>query len=271
MTLGEVLMGLALLSMVLVMAAVVLQWALQGSQTQQNKTVGAFLAQQQMEDLMAAPEPMDAKGVFAPPRQDFSWTSQVQELGQEPFLDLTVSVHGPRGARYRLKAQRRKNLRALVYRSNEQLIRSSEDLREAEVLTEGIGKWGFSLAPGGQTLAFVATKDGLPQIFTRSLPGNEATVLVQHPSGAQEPCYSPDGKRLAFTAQEDGVSTVFVWDLARRSWSVVSRGGHQDSSPCWSWSEKMPSCAGSSTEPRRLSTSKKNCASYSEWTRRRAT
>lgn len=233
MTLGEVLMGLALLSMVLVMAAVVLQWALQGSQAQQNKTVAAFLAQQQMEELMATPEPRDDKGVFTTPHQDFSWTSQVQALEKEPFLDLTVTVQGPRGARYRLKAQRRKNLRTLVYRSSEQLIRSSEDLRETEVLADGLGKWGFSVAPGGQTLAFVAIQDGLPQIFTRSLPGDEATILLKHPGGAQEPCYSPDGQKLAFTAQEDGVSKVFVWDLTRRNWLAVSHGGHQESSPCW--------------------------------------
>ncbi len=52
--------------------------------------------------------------------------------------------------------------------------------------------------PDGQALAFVAARDGKPQIYLIGLDGGEARPLTSMPNGATNPVWSPDGRRLAF-------------------------------------------------------------------------
>ena len=233
-TLGEVLMSMALLALVAVTALGILQWALYGSQTQQGKTMAALLAQRQMEQLLAEQEPRSGSGEFASPHQGFSWAARVEEIKDEPFLNLEITVNGPRGARYHLKTQRCKQRRNLVYLSNKRLLKTSEDVREDEILFEQPGLSEYSVSPDGKTQAFVDFEEGKPQIFERPLQKDGTiTRLARHPEGMREPSYSPDGKSLAFVTQEDGRSQVFIWDLSTNTYKNRSQGEHHDGSPTW--------------------------------------
>jgi TolB protein len=232
MTLGEVLMGMAILSMILVLAAGVLHWALTGSQTQQNKTVSAFLAQQQMEDLVAEPRPQSGQGTFQAPYGDYTWKATVSALEKDTILEIQVSVDGPRGARYRLSTQRRKDLRRFVFRQEDRLYAADEDRPQPDLLSRGLKSQGYSLSPAdGQTLAYVDLWQGKPQIFRRKIGESQGTIWIQQEGGAQEPCFSPDGREVAFTTVVEGMSQVFVW--RQGGVSPRSRGGHHDGSPTY--------------------------------------
>ena len=231
-SLAELLIAMAFFSVLLVMALGILHWALRGSQAQDSNTRAAFLAQSKMEELFAADKPANASGFFAGAQRDFAWKTDVQPL-EGDFLALTVTVSGPRGCSFILKSQRRLAHRELLYSSDGQLIRSSEDYREHEVLPGG-APGSYSLAADGVTLAYVASFEGRSQIFTRRLDRKEeGKLLFAHPSGAQEPVWSQDGKKIAFTAQENGYSQVFSYELKTGLFENQSHSQHHDGSPAW--------------------------------------
>jgi dipeptidyl aminopeptidase/acylaminoacyl peptidase len=60
--------------------------------------------------------------------------------------------------------------------------------------------WSPRWSPDGETLAFVSSRDGKPQIYLIGLAGGEARALTAMPNGAVNPVWSPDGRRLAFNA-----------------------------------------------------------------------
>ena len=232
-SLVELLMAMALFSTLLVMALGILHWALRGSQAQEANTRAAFLAQGKMEELFAADKPESADGVFPGQQGEFKWQSSVKALPGD-FLELAVTITGPRGCSYRLSSQRRLSHRELFYSTSDQkLVQTSEDYRESRAMP-GTVSGPLSLAPDGVTLAYVATHEGKSQIFTSQLNSKEPGVLLfEHPSGASEPAWCPTGKSLAFIAQENGVSQVFVFDLKSKLYENKSNSSHNDGSPSW--------------------------------------
>lgn len=221
-------MGMALLALILVSAFGVLQWALVGSLRQQSQTRSAFLAQQEMERLLQQDAPQGASGSLGP---GYSWSSQVQENGD--FLAVQVKVTGPAGAAFKLTTERRKSLHELVFRSQDKLLHTAEEMAQPGSLAE-MPAGEYSLSPDGQQLAFAATHEGKMQIFVRGTHSQEAPqLLFEHPEGAGEPHYSPDGKQLAFSSRENGVSQVFVYTFSSKAWRNVSKNSHQENSPGW--------------------------------------
>jgi dipeptidyl aminopeptidase/acylaminoacyl peptidase len=78
--------------------------------------------------------------------------------------------------------------------------------------------------PSGDTLAFVRSVDGRPQVFLMALSGGEPWPLTRAPQGAGGPVFSPDGRRLVFT------STLTDADLRRErlpvpAWATARPGG----------------------------------------------
>lgn len=227
-SLTELLMGLALLALTLVTALGVLQWALFGSARQQSQTRAAFLAQQQMEVLFAADEPKPGQGTF---ESGYTWRAEVKPV--EDFLQVQVQVKGPSGATFTLASERRKELHQLIFRGQEKVFQTTEDVPEPVALLDNVQS-DFCMSPDGQQMAYVANNEGKPQIFVRRIHSSEAPqLLVNHPEGSGEPRFSPDGAQLAFTSQANGVSQVFVYSMTRRNYRNVSNNSHQESSPSW--------------------------------------
>lgn len=234
LTLGEVMMSLALLAVILGTALGILHWALEGSRLSQGKTTAAFLAQKQMEALLDQDHPVSANGVFAAPHEGYRWSAKVSEHKEEPLLKLEIVVEGRRGVRYRLFTERCRDRRSLVYRQANQLVKSTEDVHSPEPVFADFVSNDFSLAPDGKTIAYVELENGLPQIFSRSTdPPGPGSRLFLAPEGAREPRYSPDGSQLAYTTQKDGYSQVDVYQMGGGTLTHRSSNGHHDGSPAW--------------------------------------
>ena len=222
-------MGMALLALILVSALCLLQWALMGSLRQQSQTRAAFLAQQRMEALVAEEVPQSGQGSF---ERGYAWKAQVTPA--DDFLKLEVRVTGPGNAAFVLGTERRKALHNLVFRSQDKVFQTAEDIPQPEALTDSSIGSEFSLSPDGQQVAYVAPHEGKPQIFVRQLHSSQPPqLLVNHPEGAGEPRFSPDGTQLAFTSQANGMSQVFVYTISSRSFRNVSNNSHPENSPGW--------------------------------------
>ena len=121
-SLTELLMSMAFFSILMVMAMMILHWALRGSQAQEANTRAAFLAQAKMEEIFAASNPEASSGV----QGEFNWKSILAPLPGD-FLEVAVSVTGPRGCDFTLKSQRRLAHRELLFSdADHQLVTSSD-------------------------------------------------------------------------------------------------------------------------------------------------
>ena len=67
-----------------------------------------------------------------------------------------------------------------------------------------------AISPDRTEIAFVSGGD----IWTASLAGGEARLLISHPANEGRPLYSPDGKRLAFISNRAGSNDIFVLTFA---------------------------------------------------------
>ncbi len=61
-------------------------------------------------------------------------------------------------------------------------------------------------SPAGDQIAFLATVDGVSQIFTMSLQGGEAQQITNSKGGIIHYSWSPDGKQFAFIADEGPIT-----------------------------------------------------------------
>ncbi|MFH1435920.1 MAG: S9 family peptidase [Pseudomonadota bacterium] len=58
-----------------------------------------------------------------------------------------------------------------------------------------------AFSPDGETIAFLSTRSGAPQIWTIPTAGGEAKQLSSFPTGIDSFAWSPDGKRFAFVSR----------------------------------------------------------------------
>lgn len=75
------------------------------------------------------------------------------------------------------------------------------------------GGGGFQL--GANSLVFVSTRDGNPEIYSLDLNGSGTTAtnvrrLTTNDATDEQPSRSPDGRRVAFSSQRDGNSEIYV-------------------------------------------------------------
>lgn len=66
------------------------------------------------------------------------------------------------------------------------------------------------ISPDGREIAFVSGGD----IWTVSVTGGEARLLISHPAAESRPLFSPDGTRLAFTSARTGNGDVYMLTIA---------------------------------------------------------
>lgn len=233
-SLSEILLALGLLSVLLVMAMGILQWALQGSQLRQAETRAAFLAQGKMEELFAQSTPVSDSGKW-----DESWRWSCDVIRTEnDFLQLRVRADGPRGSSYTLQAQRRASPRAILFQEQDtrQWKQTDEDFLDVDQVGGPLGVEvgsSFSVSPDGKSVAYTSRYEGKNQIFLRDVEAATGKLLFDQPEGAENPCFSPDGSLIAFTSQESGFSQVFVFNRKSRLSENWSRGAYHDGSACW--------------------------------------
>lgn len=67
-----------------------------------------------------------------------------------------------------------------------------------------------AISPDNSEIAFVSGDD----IWTASLNGGEARLLVSDAAEESRPLYSPDGKRLAFVSDRTGNGDIYVLTFA---------------------------------------------------------
>lgn len=61
-----------------------------------------------------------------------------------------------------------------------------------------VDAWSARWSPSGDRLAFVASRDGKPQLYVRWMDSGETTRLAQLESGPRSISWSPNGTRIAF-------------------------------------------------------------------------
>ncbi|MCI0617601.1 hypothetical protein L0244_31895, partial [bacterium] len=95
------------------------------------------------------------------------------------------------------------------YESNElisELLMIDVSSKEQRSLSKRTGVSTATWSPAGDQIAFLATVDGVSQIFTMSLQGGEAQQITNSKGGILHYSWRPDGKQFAFIADEDPIT-----------------------------------------------------------------
>ena len=80
----------------------------------------------------------------------------------------------------------------------------------ATLLTTDPGYEGEpTFSPDGQTIAYVADRDGNFEIYLQQISGGPAINLTQNPAADIQPAFSPDGREIAFVSSRSGSSEIF--------------------------------------------------------------
>lgn len=87
-----------------------------------------------------------------------------------------------------------------------------------------------AVAPDRAEIAFVSGGD----IWTASLSGGEAHLLIAHAAYDSRPLYAPDGKRLAFHSTRTGNGDVYLYTFATAELRRLTFGDSNDQLSGWS-------------------------------------
>jgi Tol biopolymer transport system component len=66
-----------------------------------------------------------------------------------------------------------------------------------------------TFSPDGQTIAYVADREGNFEIYLQQISGGPALNLTRNPAADIQPAFSPDGREIAFVSNRSGGSDVF--------------------------------------------------------------
>ncbi|HEX6940943.1 MAG TPA: hypothetical protein VF158_16110 [Longimicrobiales bacterium] len=86
-------------------------------------------------------------------------------------------------------------------------------------------------SPDGESLAFVSTAAGNPDIFRWS--GGPATLLEGGSGGEFEPAWSPDGRWIAFASTRDGDAELYLLRLSDGAVTRLTEREGSDGQPAW--------------------------------------
>lgn len=221
LTLSEVVTASAVLLLLLGAAIGVLNHGLAEVRRQELSTQAAFLAQQELERLVARPALSAAEGRCQAPFEAFRWRLEVRPEGE--LVALAMRVDGPGGAHFTLTTRRRAVRSALWFTA----IRGGRSL-VARVEEDGtcLELWPSNQdsqpvpSPDGTQLAFVSSRGGSgPRIYLQPIDrSREPLAIADHPPMQIEPCWSPEGDELVFTGLEQARSSL--WSLEPRSGRV---------------------------------------------------
>jgi eukaryotic-like serine/threonine-protein kinase len=66
-----------------------------------------------------------------------------------------------------------------------------------------------TFSPDGQTIAYVADRDGNFEIYLQQISGGPAINLTKNPATDIQPAFSPDGREIAFVSDREGGSEIY--------------------------------------------------------------
>jgi Tol biopolymer transport system component len=66
-----------------------------------------------------------------------------------------------------------------------------------------------TFSPDGQTIAYVADRDGNFEIYLQQISGGPALNLTRNPAADIQPAFSPDGREIAFVSNRSSGSDIF--------------------------------------------------------------
>ena len=93
------------------------------------------------------------------------------------------------------------------------------------------GTGGFQL--GSNSIVFVSTRDGNPEIYSMNADGTNARRLTNNAASDGQPSRSPDGRRVAFTSNRDGNFEIYTInaDGSGTPQRLTNDGGPADEAP----------------------------------------
>ena len=85
----------------------------------------------------------------------------------------------------------------------------------SKLLEESEQGWttSASLSNNGQTLLWMSTRDGNPEIYTKNLAKGKVFRLTEHPGYDHQPRLSADGLRVLFQSNRSGKNQVFSMNI----------------------------------------------------------
>ena len=258
LTLSEVVTASALLLLLLGAAIGVLNHGLAQVRRQELTTQAAFLAQQELERLVARPALSAAEGRCQAPFEAFRWRLEVRPEGQ--LVALALRVDGPGGAHFTLTTRRRTVRSALwltaARHGRSQVARVEEDGSAFEL-------WPADQAsqpapsPDGTQLAFVSTRGGCgPRLYLQPIDrSREPVAVADEPPMQIEPCWSPDGRELVFTGLEQDRSSLWSLELGSGRVRRLSPLGSEEAGACFGPAGRLYLVAGQGSRQRLVTVS----------------
>lgn len=130
--------------------------------------------------------------------QDFLTTKDLRDQ-----VDLSGLELSPDG-KHILVITTRQNFEANKLES--ELVMIDVQSKEQHMVSKRAGISTATWSPSGDQIAFLATADGVSQIFMMSFQGGEAQQITTSKGGILHYSWSPDGKQFAFVADEDPIT-----------------------------------------------------------------
>lgn len=91
-----------------------------------------------------------------------------------------------------------------------------------------------SISPDGKTMALILSKDGNPELYTKSLRTGITKKLSRTRRGNEaSPCWSPDGNHIAYVSDSSGRPHIYIISKDGGTPKRISSSGTENISPDW--------------------------------------
>ena len=101
------------------------------------------------------------------------------------------------------------------------------------------------ISPNGGEMLMVLSRDGNPEVYTKSLANGQLTRLTRTPrAGEASPTWSPDGGKIAYVSDLAGAGSpqIYIMDRSGASRRLTSRG-KENIDPDWGPNNLIAFCS----------------------------
>ncbi len=92
---------------------------------------------------------------------------------------------------------------------------------------------GVQMAPSGDRMAVVLSRDGNPEIYTARPDGSDLRRLTNHPGIDVSPAFSPDGRQIAFVSNRGGSPQIYLMSAEGGDARRITFAGTYNQQPTW--------------------------------------